>query len=113
MDSLSLCPNLIKKILADYERLYGLAPTNDVETFCVFDESRDHYILLEWGWNGPKRVKRILIYVRLKAGKIWIEEDRTEEGVVTDLLRGGVPASDIVLAFHPPQARCYTEFAVS
>ncbi|WP_369750861.1 element excision factor XisI family protein [Calothrix sp. PCC 7507] len=29
----------------------------------------------------------------------------------TELMRLSVPASDIVLAFQPPEARKYTEFA--
>ncbi len=42
-----------------------------------------------------------------------IEEDWTEGGIATDLLEAGVPKEDIVLAFHPPKMRPYTEFAVA
>lgn len=53
------------------------------------------------------------IYVCLKHNKIWIEEDWTEDGVATDFLNAGVPKDDIVLAFHPPHLRQYTEFATA
>jgi hypothetical protein len=49
--------------------------------------------------------------VRLCHGKFWIEDDMTEEGIATDLLQAGVPKEDIVLAFQPPEARQFTEFA--
>ncbi len=52
------------------------------------------------------------MYVRLHNGKFWIEEDGLEQGVATDLLEAGVPKEDIVLAFHHPEIRPLTEFAV-
>lgn len=53
------------------------------------------------------------MHVRLRNGKIWIEEDGTEDGFASHLLEAGVPKSDIVLAFHAPWERQYTEFAVA
>ncbi|MFM6003160.1 MAG: element excision factor XisI family protein, partial [Sphaerospermopsis kisseleviana] len=35
------------------------------------------------------------------------------EGIATDLVRVGVPKEDIVLAFHEPKMREYTNFAVA
>jgi hypothetical protein len=51
--------------------------------------------------------------VRIKNEKIYIEEDWTEECIATELLREGVPKEDIVLAFHDPETRKFTEFAVA
>ena len=53
------------------------------------------------------------VYVRIRDGKFWIEEDWTEDGIATDLVRAGVPKEDIVLAFHEPKLRQYTDFAVA
>ena len=44
-------------------------------------------------------------YKRLKDGKIYVEEDWTKEGIANELMRAGVPASDIVLSFNPPDLR--------
>jgi hypothetical protein len=93
--------------------LYNLYPTPGVETFVIFDEERDHYLLMSLGWAKDRRVRRAVLYVRLRDGKFWVEEDWTEDGVATDLLRAGVPNQDIVLAFHPPEKRPLTEFAVA
>ncbi len=51
------------------------------------------------------------VYVRLLNGKFWIEEDWTENGIATDLVRAGVDKEDIVLAFHEPKMRQYTDYA--
>jgi hypothetical protein len=53
------------------------------------------------------------VYVRIRDNKFWIEEDWTEEGIATDLVRAGVAKEDIVLAFHEPKMRHYTDFAVA
>jgi len=45
--------------------------------------------------------------------KFWIEEDWTEDGIAADLVRAGVPKEDIVLAFHEPGRRQYTDFAAA
>ncbi|MEZ4861109.1 MAG: element excision factor XisI family protein [Caldilineaceae bacterium] len=51
--------------------------------------------------------------MRLHNDKFYIEVDGTEQGIATDLLEAGVPKEDIVLAFHHPAMRPYTEFAVA
>ena len=79
----------------------------------VFDELHDHYLLRARGWQGEERIKENTIPVQLRDGKIWIEEDWTEDGVVTDFLQAAVPREDIVLAFHSPHLRQYTEFAIA
>jgi hypothetical protein len=43
---------------------------------------------------------------------IWIQYDGTEEGIANRLVELGVPREDIVLAFHPPYKRPYTDFVV-
>ncbi|MFO5437454.1 MAG: element excision factor XisI family protein, partial [Dolichospermum sp.] len=53
------------------------------------------------------------VHIRIKNDKIYIEEDWTQEGIATELLREGVPKEDIVLAFHDPETRKFTEFAVA
>ncbi len=39
-----------------------------------------------------------------------MEHDGTEEAIADQLVEKGVPAQDIVLAYHPPNLRKYTEF---
>jgi len=102
-----------KQAITQYEELINRRPEPGQETQAVFDEERDHYILHTIGWEGTQRVWNTTLYVRIRAGKIWVEIDWTENGIATDLLEAGVPKEDIVLAFHHPDVRRYTEFAVA
>src|SRR5436305_547375 len=80
------------------------------ETVRIFDDASGHYLLVTIGWEGQTRVYNTVIHARIKNGKIWVEEDWTEEGIANDLLRAGVPSEDIVLGFQPPSMRPYTDF---
>ncbi len=113
MDQIDNYRILIKKILTDYDNLVADRPTPGVETLLAFDEKRDQYLWFQVGWKENRRVRGITVHVRLKNSKIWIEEDWTEEGIANELLRAGVSHSDIVLAFHHPEDRPLTDFAVA
>ena len=108
---------LIKQLLSEHAVLENgpgsLLGQDDMETHILFDEERNHYMLFRTGWWRDRRIRTAGLYVRLTNGKIWIEEDRTPEGLATDLLAAGVPNEHIVLAFHHPDIRPFTEFAVA
>jgi hypothetical protein len=121
MDKLSHYRHVVKKILTEYDCYVSSSPNSDSKALLlpaerehclVFDEERDQYLWLRLGWQGKKRVKGINIHLRIKNEKIWIEEDWTEDGVVTELINAGIPHHDIVLAFYPPEERNLTEFAI-
>jgi hypothetical protein len=78
----------------------------------IIDVAHDHYQLLSVGWNKNERIHGTLLHIDIRGGKIWIQHDGTEEGVANRLAEQGVPKSDIVLAFHPPYKRPYTDFGV-
>jgi hypothetical protein len=46
-------------------------------------------------------------------GKIVIQEDWTEHGLARDLEEAGVPKSDIVLGFQPPEVRPGAGYAIA
>lgn len=85
----------------------------EYERQLIFDRERDHYQVVDVGWNYPNRIHNCLVHVDIKDGKIWVQEDMTDPGVVERLMDRGVPKEDIVLAFHAPYKRPYTGFAVA
>ena len=113
MDKLTEYPKIIKRILTEYVELSKRRPNPNIEKLLIADEEGGHYIWLKLGWEKGKRVKYMTVYVRLLEGKFWIEEDWTEDGIATDLVRAGVPKEDIVLAFHDPETRKHTDFAAA
>ncbi|MEW5989242.1 MAG: XisI protein [Chloroflexota bacterium] len=103
--------HIVKKVLTEdarYRPSHG-----QIDPLLVFDDERHSYQLMYVGWDNNRRVHSVIIHIRLHNDKIWIEYDGTEEGVATALLAAGVPKEDIVLAFHAPEMRKYTEFAVA
>ena len=112
MDRIAHLKTAVREVLTDYHQLNEKSDST-TESCLVFDEHREQYLLLLMGWQQDERIKSVMIHIRLKNGKIWIEEDWTEDGVVTDLLRKEIAPEEIVLAFHPPHLRQYTEFAIA
>ena len=113
MDKLTEYPKLVKRILTEYVELSNRHPNPDIESFLIVDETKAHYIWMNLGWQNGERVNGMTVYVRIRDDKVWIEEDWTEDGIATDLVRAGVPKEDILLAFHEPKMRQYTDFAVA
>lgn len=101
---------LVKKILSDYVRLFS-NPDSETEEILVADDIKGHYLWLGLGWRNGKRQNHQIVNIRIRNDKIWIESDLTEQGIATDLLNADVPKEDIVLAFHEPSMRKFTEFA--
>ena len=110
MDKLKKYRETIEKILSEYAAIayaYG-----DIERRTVFNRETDSYLLYVVGWDRRERVHGIISHIDIIDGKIWIQRDGTEDGLAMDLEREGVPKSDIVLAWHAPELRKYTEYAV-
>lgn len=110
MDKVTLYRRYIQDLLAEYGQYrpsYG-----KVEVEQISDTTHDHYQLVTVGWDDFERIHGCLFHVDIKDGKFWIQHDGTEDGIANRLVELGVPKSDIVLAFHAPFRRQFTEFAV-
>jgi hypothetical protein len=106
-------PELVQTILEGHSIHHS---NDDTEVQLIFDPIRNHYQVIHLGWEeeGMRRVYGCIIHVDIKKdGKIWIQRDGTEIGVANELLEAGVPKEDIVLGFHAPYKRKFTEFATS
>ncbi len=85
--------------------------STEIETQAILDTERDHYLILHTGWRDNYRTHGCSLHLDIKDGKIWIQHDGTEVGIANLLVEQGVPKEDIVLAFHSPYMRQFTEFA--
>ena len=112
MDKSTRYKKIVKGILSKYVEIFS-EPSSETEEILVADDVKGHYLWLGLGWKNGKRQNHQVANIRIRNGKIWIETDLTEQGIATDLLNEGVPKKDIVLAFHEPSVRQYTEFAVA
>lgn len=100
---------IIHNILTEHAT-YGM-PEEHIETLIVSDDEHGHYMLIEVGWQRPRRIYSVVFHLRLKEGKIWIEQDWTKDGVTYELLDAGVAPDDIVLSFQPPEMRPHSDLA--
>lgn len=102
--------HLIQLILTQYAQIppaYG-----EIERQTIFDTERDHYQLVNTGWENHRRIYGCLIHVDIRDEKFWVQYDGTEAGVANQLVELDVPKRDIVLAFQSPFMRQLSEFAV-
>lgn len=101
---------LIQRLLLEYSELKSA--NEQVEAEVVFDQERDRYQLVHVGWSNKRRIYGCVLHLDIKDEKIWIQHDGTEGGIANELVAQGVPKQDIVLGFHSPFKRQFTEFAV-
>ena len=110
MDTLENYRQIIRNVLEEYVSIkyaYG-----EILNEIIFDLQRDRYLVMSVGWDGEKRVHGCLIHIDVIQGKVWIQRDGTEYGIAKNLVEQGIPANQIVIAFHPQDVRQYTEYAV-
>lgn len=101
----------IRQLLSERaERIASQRNEKEYEVQTIFDDERCHYQLLYVGWRGQKRDFGCVLHLDIKGGKIWIQHDGTEVGIANQLVELGVPRQDIVLAFHEPEIRQFTDF---
>lgn len=84
-----------------------------VRTETILDDISGHYELLRVGWSNQQRIHSTLIHIDLHDDKVWVERDGTDLEIVQDLLDAGIPSEHMVLGFHPPSQRKFTDFAVT
>ena len=108
MDSLERYREIIHQLLEEYRVFLTELTKTNVDTEILCDDNNGQYMVMRIGWRDETRVHRPLFYLRIKNGKIHVEEDWTKEGIANELIQAGVAVSDIVLAFNPPALRYET-----
>lgn len=92
---------------SSYKPAYG-----DVEVETIFDIERDHYQIVHVGWENKHRVYGCSMHIDIKGEKVWIQQNRTEVDIADELVTMGVLKEDIVIGFHSPSMRRFSEYAV-
>lgn len=111
MEKLVNYRRIVQQVLSDYATP-AVAPPNQAKYEVLFDEKRDHYMVIVVGWEKEERVYLPVLHLDIIDGKIWLQECATDYNIIEDLLLKGVPKSDIVLGIHPESVREQTGYAV-
>ena len=110
MDTMNAYGDIVERVLATYMVPYS---RGDLTCEAVFDRQRGRFVLLTVGWDAGERVHYPVIHIDIVNGKVWIQANNTDCDIGAELVAAGVPKSDIVLGFHRPEVRRYTEYAVA
>jgi hypothetical protein len=104
-----------QKILTDFLVSESESKTiENIEFQVVTDVIHNHFQLIETGWYGKRFIYQVIFHFDISAkGKIWILVNNTDILVAEELIKKGIPPSDIVLGFHPAHVRQYTGYAVA
>lgn len=113
MDKLKQYQAIIRKVLTEYAAFLESSPDRNYKVAMLFDDEHGQYAVRRIGDWTKKRFRYTDVHISITNGKIWVEEDMTEDGIVNALLEEGIPKSDIVLGFQPPYIREQMEFAVA
>jgi hypothetical protein len=97
VEKLNRYRQIIEQVLETHAKMPAVPET--VEGVAVCDPVRDQYLLIDVGWAPYGRAHDVVVHLRLKDGKVWIEWDGIEYGIARDLIEAGISREDIVAAF--------------
>jgi hypothetical protein len=94
----------VKQLLARYESL----STEHSKVELLFDDVRNSYLAVRLGWSRGTRIYVCLVHIDIRGDLITVQCNNTEDEVATELVKMGVPADRIRLAFLPPAAQLFS-----
>ncbi len=98
MDKVANYRRILRRIVQEYARY---KPSHgEIEPIPVCDPKNDNYLLIHAGWDNIRRIHSTVFHLRLRDGRVLIEEDGLEHGITQDLLDAGVSQKDIVYALE-------------
>jgi hypothetical protein len=98
MDKVANYRRTLRRLVNEYARY---RPSHGrIEAIPVCDAKNDNYLLIHTGWDNIRRIHATILHLRLRNGKVLIEEDGLEHGIAQDLLDAGVAPQDIVYALE-------------
>ena len=111
MDRLDFYRKCLQDFICTYST-YG-SKNPEIETQLIFDTVNDRYLLFRTGWDNQRRIHNCIFHFDIKDDKIWIQENNTDIEVDKELEEMGISKKELVVGFHHPSVREYSEYAVS
>ena len=98
---------LVEKL---YQRRIKVPQPHEIDK--IIDPATGNMLLYHDSWGEEHRTYGCYLHFKVKNdGKVWVKNEGTDYPVVDELLEIGIDPKDIVIAWHHPSARQYTEFA--
>lgn len=104
MEKIKKYQKAILKILNDYAAIKSpFMP--DVENKVIADSKNHHYQLIRLGWHEDSHIHYTVFHFDIIAGKVWIQENRTDVRIREELIEAGIPSKDIFSGLKSPKMR--------
>jgi hypothetical protein len=85
-----------------------------IDSQVIIDPTNHHLQLVEAGWYDKTYIYAVVYHFRIKPdGKVWLLANNSDVLVAEELIKRGIPASAIVIGFHPVHVRQFTHFATA
>ena len=113
MDKVEEYKAIIKKIMDDITTI-PTVQSYPLQTQKIIDDVNGHYLIYKNGWRESNRIYGCIFHLEVThEGKVWLHHDGTDLLVGQQLIDAGVPKSSMVIGFHEPAMRAWTDFAVA
>ncbi len=86
-------------------------PHEKIEEQVVIDDRNGHYLMLNVGWDELHRTHGVVVHIDIKGDFVWVQRDNTDSNIVRALLDQGIAKNRIVMGFHAPFKRQFTDYA--
>jgi hypothetical protein len=110
MDRIDKYRDILHQLLSENALLMN--KSERITSTVIVSEDRNHFMVINEGWEGKRRIHSLVFHAEIRSGKLWIHHDGIDRGIIEDLVAAGIPKDHIVLAFHSPEIRTYTGYAV-
>lgn len=104
-----------QELLINYLEAYAATPyanAPEIEKTVIADRTGSQFQLVSMGGDKGSFSFDVLFHFTIRAGKIWIMQNWTEEEVADELAAKGVPAQDLVIGFLPESARAHSGYSI-
>ena len=106
MDTTTTDRAIVKQVI---ERYAKFVPSHgNIRLDTIFDDQQGRYALMQVGWDRGRRVRGNLIYITVQDGQVRVEYDGMEQGIINDLIKGGITPERIILGFVEESDRSST-----
>ncbi len=112
MDNTKKYSTIVQKVFEEFVATRK-SSRNEIQTLLLCDAVRHHYQIVRMGWRNEQQVFNVIFHIDIIDEKIWIQRNMSDYDIVGDIEAQGVSKKDIVLAFHIPEMRVHSEYAVA
>ena len=104
--------NAIISVMEEYAEIRQHS-VNGSKYELIADDKNQRYQLVLLGWHGKHRMYHVIFHVDIINGKIWVQQDNSEDAIANMLLEKGISKKEIVLGYFSEFHRAHGEFAVA